>query len=226
MIKQHIYILSGLGADERMFKHFHFPENYIVHHVKWIEPLKSNEQVRTYVIRLLEQISTPRPIIIGLSFGGLVACEIMKLIYIDKLILISSFKTKHEVPWYFRALGIFRLHRIVPTRLFKQSSTLTNWFFGVSSKEHQLLLKDILKQTDPKFLRWAINVILTWDNEFVLDKKTIHIHGSKDRLIPFGEVDAMYKIEDGGHLMVLDKANEINGIILNLLKNDHSTKQV
>lgn len=212
--QKHIYILGGLGADERIFKHILFPKDYIIHHIHWIAPLNINEDVSEYAKRLLAQIVTPHPILIGVSFGGLMAVEISKLIQIEQLIVISSFKSKYEVPWYFKVFRHFPLHRIVPSVLLKQSNKLTNWMFGVQSVENKNLLKAILKDTDSPFLKWAINVIVNWNHDDNSWHRTVHIHGSNDRLIPITCVRADYTIDGGGHLMLLDKASEINDVLI------------
>jgi len=44
-----IYILSGLGADQRVFSRIKFPENHT--HLSWIEN-KSDENLQSYVARM------------------------------------------------------------------------------------------------------------------------------------------------------------------------------
>lgn len=73
-----VYILSGLGADERVFKYLDFKDLDITF-VQWIKP-KPHEKLMDYVERLREQIKQDNPILIGLSFGGIVAAELAKII--------------------------------------------------------------------------------------------------------------------------------------------------
>ncbi|MCP9751582.1 alpha/beta hydrolase, partial [Ferruginibacter sp. HRS2-29] len=87
-----IYLFSGLGADERVFKYLKFPGHHIVH-IKWITALR-NEPLAAYAKRLLEQVSTEHPILIGLSFGGIMAIEVSKLIPTEKVIIIASVKNR------------------------------------------------------------------------------------------------------------------------------------
>ena len=82
----------------------------------------------------------------------------------EKIILISSAKTKKEIPSYFRAIGFFQIQKVIPAALLKKSNFITNWFFGVGSKEDQKLLRNILADTDPIFLKWAIDKIVNWKN--------------------------------------------------------------
>lgn len=96
-----IYFLSGLGADESVFKALHLPGVERVY-LNWIEPLPK-ESMEAYAQRMANRIAEPNPIIIGLSFGGMMAMEIAKLITVKQLILVSSAKTAKELPPYFRA---------------------------------------------------------------------------------------------------------------------------
>ena len=83
-----LYLISGLGADKRVFDFLDLP-GFKIHHIEWVEP-GDHETVENYAKRLLNQIRTVKPILIGLSFGGLIAIEIGKLMETEKIILISS----------------------------------------------------------------------------------------------------------------------------------------
>lgn len=211
-----IYVFSGLGADERVFQKLKF-EGYNYVFIKWILPYK-DETIQNYSLRLINQIKTPKPILIGLSFGGIIAIEVSKIIETTKIILLSSVKTKYEIPLYYRLLGKLGFHKIIPTSFLKSSNFITNWFFGVNSEFDKQLLKQILMETNPVFLNWAIEKIIMWSNILVFDN-IYHIHGNKDHILPncFLKADAI--INDGGHFMVLNKSLLINKIILRFLGN-------
>ena len=89
-----IYIFSGLGADERVFQKLDFSD-FKTTFVKWIIP-QDKETIENYSTRLLAQITTKNPTLIGLSFGGIIAVEVAKQIDTEKVILIASAKTKIE----------------------------------------------------------------------------------------------------------------------------------
>ena len=126
-----LYIFSGLGADERVFQRLDFSA-FSTTFINWIVP-KDNETIEHYATRLLDQIKTTKPTLIGLSFGGLIAVEVAKQIDTEKVILIASAKTNNEIPFYYRFVGQLRLHKLLPTRLLKSSNFITNWFFGTTS---------------------------------------------------------------------------------------------
>jgi hypothetical protein len=73
-------------------------------------------------------------------------------------------------------------------------------------------LKQILNDTDSRFLKWAINAIAHWKNS---DKPSgIKIHGNNDKVLPL-KTDADYVIEGGGHFMIVTRGKEISELIEN-----------
>ncbi|HQV56104.1 MAG TPA: alpha/beta hydrolase, partial [Chitinophagaceae bacterium] len=83
-----VYFISGLGADKRAFSFLDlsFCEPIFI---DWIKPV-DNESLYQYAMRLKEQINEPSPIIVGVSFGGMLATEIAKSDASAKVIIISS----------------------------------------------------------------------------------------------------------------------------------------
>jgi pimeloyl-ACP methyl ester carboxylesterase len=209
-LNKNIYIFSGLGVDEKVFQKLDL-SGFSATFINWIKPY-INETIESYATRLASKIKTEQPILIGLSFGGIIAIEVAKLIDIDKVIIISSVKAKKEIPFYFRFVGYTRFHKIIPTILFKHSSLLTNWFFGTASSFDKQLLKQILIDTDKEFLKWAIDRILRWRNTTVINNLT-HIHGTKDRILPYTFLKPDKIVKSGGHFMILNKAPEISTIL-------------
>jgi pimeloyl-ACP methyl ester carboxylesterase len=208
---KNIYLLSGLGADERIFQHLDFGELTPIF-IKWITHEK-DELIQDYALRLTAQIKTKKPIILGVSFGGMLAVEIAKLIDCQKVIIVSSAKNRKEIPLYYRLFGRINGHKLIPISLFKSANFLTYWFFGMREKKEKKLLKSILNDTDKTFLKWAINAIVSWQNEAIIPNLS-HIHGASDRVLPIknkDEIDAI--IPNGGHLMVYNKADLVNQIL-------------
>lgn len=203
-----IYIFPGLGADERVFQRLDF-SGYEVTFIKWISP-ERNEAIEKYALRLSKQITHPQPILIGLSFGGMIAMEIAKQIETEKIILISSAKSKFEIPFFYRLAGILGIHKLLPSRLLKSSNFITNWFFGAHSTFDKKLLRQILLETDSLFLKWAIDKIVRWKNE-TIPSNVFHIHGTKDKILPLRYVVCNISIQNGGHFMILNNADEVNG---------------
>jgi pimeloyl-ACP methyl ester carboxylesterase len=210
-----IYLLSGLGADKRVLQDLDF-SGCKTTFVKWLQPIE-NETIEDYSKRLIEQIKTKNPIIMGLSFGGMIAVEIGKLIETEKIILIASTKTKFEIPFYYRFVGKLGLHKLLPTALLKKPNIFSNWFFGTESRKDKTLLANILRDTDSIFLKWAIDKIVHWKN-VEIPQNLQHIHGTADRILPYRFVSADVKINSGGHFMTTNKAEELSREIRKLIE--------
>ncbi|MDI9365366.1 MAG: alpha/beta hydrolase [Flavobacterium sp.] len=213
-MSNHIYIFSGLGADERVFRKLDFT-GLTITFIHWTIPQK-RETIEDYATRLLNQIKTTKPTLVGLSFGGIMAVEVAKQIDTEKVILIASAKTKTEIPFYYRLAGQLKIHKLLPTILLKKSNFISNWFFGVSSSFDKELLKTILKETDTTFLTWAIDKIVGWTNQTELENLK-HIHGTADRILPIRFINYNFKVNNGGHFMTLNKANELTKLIRELV---------
>ena len=208
---KNIYCVSGLGADERVFQKLKL-EGYQPIHIRWLEPEK-NENIADYAKRLATQINSERPILIGLSFGGIIAVEIAKQIETEKVILISSTKNQQEVPFYFQIFRWFPIYRLLPASLILWfGQLLAAWFFSLETLAERQLFKAILLDTNAKFMKWAIHQVVTWKNELVPDN-LYHIHGESDRIFPYRFVREDFSIAHGGHFMIMNRAELISQLI-------------
>ena len=215
ILKPTIYIISGLGADKRMFQNFSF-EGYNVIHIDWIFPLE-NENLQNYALRISKNIKDENAILIGLSFGGILSVEISKIKKIKKVFLLSSAKTKFEIPFYYRVLGKLNLLKIIPNSILKRVNYLTYLVFGAKTNFEKNLLKDIIKNTDKHFLKWALHQIMNWKNE-IYSENIVHIQGDSDLILPHNFIKYDYLIKGGTHFMTLNQSKEIETIIIeNLL---------
>jgi pimeloyl-ACP methyl ester carboxylesterase len=205
-----IHVFSGLGADERAFCRLDF-SGFEVVFIRWIAPEK-HETIEHYAGRLSAQIKTPTPVLLGLSFGGIMAVEVAKLMPTRQVILLSSAKTRREIPFSYRLFGALKLHKCLPSRLLKTPNPVTDWFFGVQTPEDKALLAAILTDTDPVFLAWAMDKIVQWKNMKIPANLT-HIHGAQDRILPISHVRADITIVQGGHSMVLNQAGALSEIL-------------
>lgn len=210
-----IYLFSGLGADYRAFRHLDLP-GYRKVYIQWVKPGRK-ESMAHYATRLCSQITTPNPILIGLSFGGMIAVEVAKQIPFEKIVLISSAKTKAELAAGSSLFFKWKLYKVIPGSILRQPNFLVNRLFGAETASDKQLLGEILEDTDVPFFRWAMDNIVNWDNETV-PAHLIHIHGTADKIIPYQGGKADYSIEGGGHLMILNRADTINKIILDYLR--------
>jgi pimeloyl-ACP methyl ester carboxylesterase len=208
---QKIYLFGGLGVDKPVFEYIHF-KNYDKKIINWIEP-STGESLESYCKKLLPQIDSENPVLAGVSFGGLVAQQISELIKVKQVILISSVRCYHEIPWYFRVLGTIRMNKIAPLGMLRKMNRLFRWFFVTKDPKYSQLIQQIVKETSPTYVKWAVNIVLQWKGDYT-SEKNIQIHGDKDRTFPMRYMQRPdYIIKGAGHFMIVQNAEEIGRII-------------
>ncbi|MBC7485935.1 MAG: alpha/beta hydrolase [Cytophagaceae bacterium] len=206
------YCISGLGADERVFTALQLKYETVPIH--WLTPL-SYESLEEYCHRLIEQIDTSAAfILIGVSFGGMIACELNRYITPEQTIIISSAAQASELPVLYKVMGKIKLASWLPEFILFPPLFVLNYLFGVKTAAHKTLLKNISEDTDPVFARWAIDKITHWENNFIPDN-LIRIHGDKDKVLSYYTPET-YLIKGGEHFMIVERAEEISAIINSL----------
>jgi pimeloyl-ACP methyl ester carboxylesterase len=205
-----IYFISGLGADYRAFDKLIFPPGYNLISLDWISP-QPDEALVDYALRLSSGIDSTTPFyLIGLSFGGMLAIEIAKQLNPIHTFLISSAATYKEIPWYFRVAGACSLQKVIPINLLKNKKGLGLRYMGGRTTDDLAMLKQLLKDSDPYFMKWALTAILKWRN-LELPAHLTRIHGTADYILPMRYIPKPDVILDkGGHFMVYANGKEIS----------------
>jgi len=213
MEKTHVYFVPGLAANQKIFEYISLSEEHFeMHFLEWITPLAVDETIESYAKRMCENIKHENPILIGCSFGGVVAQEMSKLINHKKRIIISSIKTKHELPARLKLAKKTKAYKLFPIKLVENIEDYDAYFFTDYLKKRSELYKKYLSVRDALYLQWAIYNMLSWPQEEPL-KDVIHIHGDKDEIFPIKNIKNHIEIANGTHIMVLDKAKSISSII-------------
>jgi pimeloyl-ACP methyl ester carboxylesterase len=159
------------------------------------------------------EIVHPNPVLIGLSFGGMMAIEISKLIPSEKVILISSIRDRYELPLFMKLTAWLHLNKIIPMRPYKILEPIENYNLGVETTEEKELVKEYRQNIDRRYTDFAINEIVNWKNEWS-SENTVHIHGTNDHIFPIKYIkNPEYVIRGGGHLLLMNNANEVNEIL-------------
>lgn len=210
-----VYFISGLAADRRVFKYIQLPSVYKPVYLDWIKPTPK-ESLQSYALKLATAINkNERFILVGLSLGGMIAAEIAKQYHPEQLILISSIPTHKHLPVYFKIIGKLRVHKIVPVSFLKSASIIKR-FFTAETTADKMYLKQAIRESDPAFIKWAINAILQWKGTAA--NNYVHIHGTKDLLLPCKYTAPTHFIKGGGHMMILTHGKEISEVMRQVLK--------
>jgi pimeloyl-ACP methyl ester carboxylesterase len=211
---QTIYCISGLGVDDRLFRRMEI-DGFTLKHIRWVNAEKG-DTMQSYAAKLIPQIEDENPIIIGVSFGGMLAVELAEQLNTKQVIIISSSKGQKEIPLMYRLFGRSGLIRLVPVEIVKHIFFILYYLFGVKIKEDKALLKAIVRDTDNPFIRWSTLALTKW-NRKTWPIGIVHIHGTNDKIIYPWNVKPDYWIKGGGHLIILLNYQEINTIMTQVL---------
>lgn len=214
-----IYCIPGFGTDDKIFGRLQI-ENAVMHFINWLDPLPS-ETYQHYVSRMAEEIKEADPVIIGVSFGGMVALEIARIRKVKRVILISSIKSRDELPAKWKLVGRLKLNKIVPIKRIQSTErfyALANKRVGAFTKDEIEFANNYRRTVKTNYMVWALSQILNWRNS-VVPENIVHIHGSKDLLFPLKTSHPTHVIEGGTHMMVWNRAEEVSKIINEVLKN-------
>lgn len=211
--KTHVYFVPGMAAGKEIFKNIILPSAlFEVHILDWLIPEKE-ESLKDYARRMAACVIETNPVLIGVSFGGVVVQEMAAYLSLKKMIIISSVKSKQELPKRLRLAGKTGAYKLLPTRLMLSSDDLTKFSIGPRSKKRLQLYQAFLNVRDQRYLDWAIKNMVCW-NRKVPDKEVVHIHGDKDIIFPIKNIMNCVIVEGGTHIMLLNKGKQVSEKIL------------
>jgi hypothetical protein len=198
-----IYCFSGLGADKRVFDFLKLDSYFDLITIDWVRPME-NETIEKYSRRISGFINIQRPFgILGVSFAGIVAQEVSSILNPNFTIIISSIGNARQIPFVLSAFPNIVL-KIIPFQFFRLPRVVANYVFSAKNKN---LLHQILKDTDPEFVKWAIIAFKNWKSN-KLYPKAFFLSGAKDRL--FKPKKGITQIENAGHFMIVDSAEVVS----------------
>ena len=201
--------MPGMSANPLIFKRIKFSdEKYEIHFLKWTTPVL-NESIENYSKRLLDFIKHKNPILIGVSFGGLIVQEISKLIDVEKVIIISSIKSNRELPLYMKSAKFLKLYNYFPLKLFDDVFNISKSLKINKIYKKLDLIDKYLSVRDENYLKWAIREILNWKQEKPL-QEVIHIHGDKDLTFPISLIKDCIIVPGATHALILTKYRWLN----------------
>ena len=215
----HLYLMPGMAANPSIFEHIKLPKDrFTVHLLEWQLP-KNKETISDYAKRMAAFIIHEDSVLLGVSFGGVLVQEMAKYIRLKKLIIVSSVKSKHELPRRMKLSRKLKLYNILPTRLIEDVDKLAKYAFGETVKDRVALYQKYLSMNDRHYMSWAVKEMVCWDQE-APDADIIHIHGDADRVFPIKYIDNCITLPGGSHIMVITKYKWFNENLPQLIEND------
>ena len=213
MEKTPLYFMPGLAASPKIFENLAFDiDRYTLHYLNWIAPQSSKEDINSYAYRLSAQIKEKNPVLIGVSFGGIIVQELASYVHPKKVIIVSSVKHQDELPKRFKIAKLTKIYKVFPTVVIENLEDYLGFFIGKGLKKRADLYKKYLSVRSKEYLQWSINSIINWQQTAPI-KNIVHIHGTNDAIFPIKNIQNTIKVEGGTHIMVLTKAKKVSKII-------------
>ncbi|MBT8257788.1 MAG: glycoside hydrolase family 76 protein [Bacteroidia bacterium] len=205
----HVYMMPGMAASPTIFEHIQLPrDRFEIHLLEWKIPYKS-ESLQDYAKRMCTEINSYPCVLIGVSFGGVLVQEMSRFINTEKVIIISSVKSKYELPRRMRMARKTKAYKLIPTQLAGNIEALVRFSFGKTVDKRLALYQKYLSVNDPAYLDWAIKNMICWDRAEPLPG-VIHIHGDNDMVFPIKYIDRSMVVKDGTHVMIINKYRWFN----------------
>ena len=201
----HVYFMPGMSANSLIFERIKLPSKFHSHFLEWIAPLKS-ESLKDYSMRLSKSIKHQNPILIGVSFGGLIVQEISEIINVRKVIIISSVKSNKELSNSMKFAKKTKSYKLLPLSWIDDFENLMTFVFGPKIKRRVSLYRKYLSVRDKNYLDWSIDKIVNWERETPIENVT-HIHGTYDLIFPILNLKNYVPVEKGDHAIILKKAD-------------------
>jgi len=212
--------MPGMAANPSIFENIKLPEDkYTIHLLEWQLPLPK-ETISDYALRMTSLVVHNDIVLLGVSFGGVIVQEMAKHIKVRKLIIVSSVKSKAELPRRMKISRKLKLYHLLPTHLIEDIDKLAKYAFGETVKDRVVLYQRYLSMNDRRYMSWAVRQMVCWDQE-ESTSNIIHIHGDADNVFPIKYIKDPIVINGGTHIMVITRYKWFNKNLPQIIENDY-----
>ncbi len=207
--KIHVYFMPGMAASSSIFEFIELSkERFETHLLDWFPP-KEGISLTNYAIEMCAKVLHENPVLIGVSFGGILVQEMAKHMNVKKVIIISSIKKNSEFPKKMIFAKYTKVHKLLPTSLVNNIELLAKYAFGESVTKRLKLYEKYLAVRDKIYIDWCIDQLLNWE-QTECDDKLIHIQGDKDTVFPIANMKDCINVTNGTHTMIIHRYKWFN----------------
>jgi len=219
MSKIPVYFMPGLAASSSIFERIHLDEDvFEMCLLEWEIP-HPQESLSAYALRITKNINHHNPVLIGVSFGGILVQEMAKHIETRKVIIISSVRSNVEFPRRMKIGKTTKAYKLIPMKLILNIENLAKYSFGDKINKRIRLYEKFLAMRDIRYLQWAVENVILWDRDKT-DENVIHIHGDQDDVFPIKYIKSCIIVKGGTHIMILNKYKWLNENLPSIILED------
>ena len=207
-----LVLLSGLGADGRLFREIDCPGVELVT-PPHLEPFEG-EALSAYARRVAERWGlAPEDAVGGASFGGMVAAEIESHRPAAALVLIGSSVSPRSIAAPLALIE--RASRAVADAAVRYAFRIDPRVVALVESlppANRALLMEMFRATPLAVLRRGAAMIFRWTG--ASPRCAIHrIHGDRDRIIGARPTEVDVLVPGGGHLLPFSHPREVSAFI-------------
>ncbi len=205
----HVYCMPGMAANSSIFEYIELPKDrFRIHLLDWTMP-KNGMDISTYAKQMCSLIVHKDPVLVGVSLGGIVVQEMAKILPVRKVIIVSSVKSKFELPKRMLFARYTNIHKLLPTGLITNIELLAKYAFGETVTKRLALYEKYLSIRDKGYIDWCIHEMVNWQQTKALDG-LVHIQGDKDAVFPITNIKDCIRVKNGTHTMIIHRAKWFN----------------
>ncbi|MCL6272985.1 alpha/beta hydrolase [Muricauda sp. 2012CJ35-5] len=207
--KIHVYLMPGMAANPSIFDGLKLPEEqFVLHRLEWFLPEKGMN-FSEYAKKMASKIKHDSPVLLGVSFGGLLVQEMAQFVSAKRVIAVSCVKHHSELPKKMLFAKYTRAHKLLPTGLVNNVELLARYAFGEKATKRLELYEQYLSVRDKRYIDWAIDSIVNWKQKHS-PSTLVHIHGTKDAVFPIDKIKECIAVKNGTHTMIIHRARWFN----------------
>lgn len=204
-----VYLMPGMAAKATIFERIKLPDDqFKIYWLEWMIP-EDNESLEHYAKRMIQNIKHENPVLLGVSFGGILVQEMSNFMKLRKLIVVSSVKSRHELPKRMKIAKFIKAYKYAPTQLLSNLDVFKKYAFNDTISKRIDLYKTYLAVNDKRYLDWALKEMLHWDQEEP-NADAIYINGDKDAIFTHSCDGDCIVVKGGTHIMVVTKYKWFN----------------
>lgn len=207
--KIHVYLMPGMAANPSIFRYIQLPTaQFELHLLHWFIPQR-NMSLSEYALKMTEEIKHENPVLLGVSFGGMLVQDMARYIKTKKVIVVSSVKHESELPRRMQFAKYTKIHKLLPTGIINNVELLAKYAFGETVTKRLALYEEYLSIRDKHYIDWSIDQIVNWKQGYC-PHCLVHIHGEKDNVFPISNIKDCIRVKHGTHTMIIHRAKWFN----------------
>ncbi|OYW31695.1 MAG: hypothetical protein B7Z47_00345 [Chthoniobacter sp. 12-60-6] len=218
-----IYLIPGLGADHRNYPG---PWQELPNCTALDWPEYHGKACMQEAARFMAEAwkLPPHAILVGTSFGGMLACEMAKFLPVHAVVLIASTTARENFTTTAKMKRLLRMVWLrLAQRVLRGAQPVLEKIWGRAPTPVARGVLDSIQMfsvCQPGFYRNMFHAISTWEGLKDTTVSVVRIHGRQDELIlPPTQADLFL---EGGHLIVMTHARECVNFIQSWLKREVS----